>query len=269
MRRISRISNSQHVAAADHDGTVPVEQYAQRRKGLHRFLPRRFSTRKEIALEDLSEKLVPIIATTKFATVIHNIFTPEECANLIAMTEDQGYVEALIHGSAGSEVLRKDIRDCGRCIVDNEDLSNAWFQRVMQALEGNPFKEKLAHARYVGYETGTEDKHLLVCGLNERLRFLRYTPGQHFSRHQDNSFTRGPEFGEREGETSHLTFLLYLDAGGKGGETRFQNGSRWLDVVPRVGSVLIFDHDIYHMAMPVVSGKKYCCRSDFMYTPCS
>jgi len=252
--------------AADHDDQILVGQHAQRRKGLQRFFPRRFSTRKEIVVEDLSEKLVPIIGTMKFATVIHNIFTPEECANLIAMSEDQGYAEALIHGSAGSEVLRKDIRDSGRCIVDDKELSDAWFQRTMQALEGTPLKEKLVHAEYVGYQTGIKDKRLRVCGLNEQLRFLRYIPGQHFSIHQDNSYTRGPEFGEREGETSHLSFLLYLNGDAKGGETRFQSGGRWLDVVPRVGSVLIFDHDIYHMAMPVISGKKYCCRSDFMYT---
>lgn len=243
-----------------------VEQQAQR-KGLHRFFPNRRSTSKaEIVVEDLSEKLVPIIGTTKFATVIHNLFTPEECADFIATTERKGYKEALIHGSAGSEVLRKDIRNSGRCIVDDKELSEAWFQRIMQALDGTPLKEKLIHAKYVGGHNGNEGKKWHVCGLNERLRYLRYFPGQYFSVHQDNSYIRGPEFGEREGETSYLTVLLYLNEVVKGGETRFDSGGRFFDVVPRVGSVLVFDHDIYHRAMPVVSGKKYCCRSDLMYT---
>ncbi|KAL7525387.1 hypothetical protein ACHAXR_000987, partial [Thalassiosira sp. AJA248-18] len=266
--KISPISLSRrHNAAAfaQHDDADAGEQ-KHAPKSLHRFAPKIFSTRK-VRVEDLSEKLVPIIGTAKFATVIHNLFTPEECANLIVMTESEGYEEALVHGAAGSEVLRKDLRNSGRCIMDDDALSSAWFQRVMQALEGTPvLKEKLVHAKYVGDHSQNKEKCLHVCGLNERLRFLRYFPGQYFNVHQDNFYTRGPEFGKREGETSYLTFILYLSDHMKGGETRFEDGGRWLDVVPEVGSVLVFDHDIYHKAMPVVAGKKYCCRSDFMYS---
>lgn len=232
-------------------------------KGLHRFIPKGLSTCRKIKVEDLSEKLVPILGRVKFAFVIHNLFTPEECTDLVAMTESRGYKEALVHGADGKEVVRKDIRNSGRCIVDDTELSDNWFCRVMHALENNPnLMDELVHAKYIGECTQDQEQ---VCGLNERIRFLRYLPGQYFATHQDNAFTRGPEFGERKGETSYLTFLLYLNSDVKGGETRFQSGDRWLDVVPKVGSVLVFDHDISHEAMSVVSGIKYCCRSDFMY----
>mmetsp|Transcript_26390 Transcript_26390/g.45035 ORF Transcript_26390/g.45035 Transcript_26390/m.45035 type:complete len:275 (+) Transcript_26390:86-910(+) len=251
------------------DGQLSVEQ-AINMKGLHRFIPMRRRSAgggAHVVVEDLSEKLLPIIGTVKFATVIHNLFTPEECADLIAISEEKGYDEALVHGSSGGEVLRKDIRDCGRCIVDDMELSSAWFHRIMQALEVYPeVKEKITNARHVGSQSSGNKSKMKVCGLNERLRYLRYLPGQYFAPHQDNSFTRGPESGERCGQRSCLTFLLYLNKDVKGGETRFESGGRILDVAPKVGSVLIFDHDICHRAMPIVSGKKYCCRSDLMYT---
>ena len=70
-----------------------------------------------VVVEDLSEK-----------------FTPEECIDLIARTEKQGYKEALVHEASGSEVLRKDLPNSGRCIIDDTALSGEWYQRVLRAL---------------------------------------------------------------------------------------------------------------------------------------
>ena len=235
-------------------------------KGLHRFVPKVLQHHsKKIEVEDLSEKLMPIVGKNKFAAVIHNLFTSSECADLIAMTEKQGYKEALVHAADGHEVLRKDIRNSGRCIVDDDDLCKVWFERIMNALDSSPtMKEYFIHARHA---VAGEGKHPEVCGLNERLRFLRYGPGQYFNKHQDIFYTRETEFGqEHQGETSYLTFLLYLNEDAKGGETRFDYGDRYLDVVPKVGSALIFDHDLLHAGIPVISGTKYACRSDIMYT---
>ena len=47
-----------------------------------------------------------------------------------------------------------------------------------------------------------------LVGLNERLRFLRYDPGQYFLQHPDGDFRRGPR--ERPREISFITLLLYL-----------------------------------------------------------
>ena len=238
-----------------------------------RFFPKVFRRKKEVAVEDLSEKLVPVIGKAKFAAVIHNLFTHDECDELIDMTEGMGFEDAMIQDADGAEVLEKNVRNCDRRIVDDAGLAGAWFRRVELALEGAPrLKEDLVRAKHVhvaGHHYGDENvRHLRVCGLNERLRFLRYKPGQYFTTHQDLSYRRGPEFGEKSGETSYLTFLLYLNDVTHGGQTRFESGEddRWLDIEPKVGSVLIFDHDILHKAVPVCSGTKYCCRSDLMYT---
>jgi len=91
--------------------------------------------------------------------------------------------------------------------------------------------------------------------------------------HQDIQYTRGPEFGPKAGEASYITVQLYLNDKFKGGATRFLCGSvknpsksRHYDVKPKVGSVLIFDHDILHEGSEVKNGTKYSVRTDIMYT---
>lgn len=77
-------------------------------------------------------------------------------------------------------------------------------------------------------------------------------------------------------ERSYFTLHLYLnDAVGKdgkkqleGGATTFFNGSmtQRIDVTPKVGRVLLFQHRLLiHSGDDVVSGTKYTLRTDIMY----
>eukprot|EP00164_Ancoracysta_twista_P001001 GFYU01001306.1.p1 GENE.GFYU01001306.1~~GFYU01001306.1.p1 ORF type:complete len:134 (-),score=26.15 GFYU01001306.1:23-424(-) len=110
-----------------------------------------------------------------------------------------------------------------------------------------------------------EDKK--VVGLNERMRVLRYDPGEKFEPHYDGSFTRG------NGEKSYITVQLYLsdnseDAGCKGGSTRFfhtKEKGKYIDVVPKPGRVVIFQHRLLHSGEEVRKGRKYTVRTDVMY----
>ena len=233
---------------------------------IHRLIPKLRHRQKNVVVEDLSEALIPIIGNVKFAAVIHNLFSPQECRDLIDITEKRGYTNALIQGPDGNEILRQDIRNSGRCIIDDENLANAWFDRVVQALEGSAIQDKLFDAHWIeNHEDRGRHRSLRAVGLNERLRFLRYHPGQYFEKHKDNSYKRGADFGPKAGEESHLTFILYLNDKMKGGQTRIENDGRLLDIVPETGSVLIFDHDILHEAIAISSGTKYCCRTDVMF----
>ncbi|EED89377.1 predicted protein, partial [Thalassiosira pseudonana CCMP1335] len=184
-----------------------------------------------------------------FAILLDNLLTPEECASLLRRAEDEGFDHALIQGPGGKEILRQDIRACGRCIIDDAALADAVFQRIMNAVQG----------------TDNEYNAVTAVGLNERLRFLKYEPGQFFAPHQDIRYIRGPDSGPRAGETSHITVQIYLNEKCKGGSTRFLCGRRYYDVTPKTGSVLIFDHDLLHEGSKVTSGIKYSVRSDIMY----
>mmetsp|Transcript_13564 Transcript_13564/g.28752 ORF Transcript_13564/g.28752 Transcript_13564/m.28752 type:complete len:261 (-) Transcript_13564:219-1001(-) len=221
---------------------------------------------KEIVVDDLSKQLLPVVGSSRFIVVIHNILSPEECAALVRRAEDEGFDHALVTGAGGKQILRKDIRRCGRCILDDAALADSVYQRILNALRGTELEKKLMTAPWLSIGKD-EAESVTAVGLNERMRFLRYQPGNFFSPHQDIRYTRGPEAGEKQGETSHVTCQLYLNDKFKGGATRFISGTRYYDVAPKAGSVLLFDHDLLHEGAKVTSGKKYSVRSDVMYTP--
>ncbi len=106
---------------------------------------------------------------------------------------------------------------------------------------------------------------------DDRLRFYRYDPGQRFAPHRDGSYFR------KNGDCSQLTFMIYLNDGFEGGDTRFflhHNYSVLFDpdvvpdvsVVPTTGMALCFRHELRHEGACVLRGRKYVLRSDVMYT---
>lgn len=92
------------------------------------------------------------------------------------------------------------------------------------------------------------------AGLNARMRFYRYQHGARFSRHHDLSYESTLR--------SFLTVLIYLNEGMEGGQTHFDGG---LSIEPRLGSCVMFPHELMHQGMPVLSGTKIVLRTDVMY----
>lgn len=235
--------------------------------------------RKETHLQDLSQHLVPIYARAPCAFLIHNLFTSDECAHLIQRAKQIGFEQATVEGPGGDQITRSDIRSCERCIIDDGVLADEIFEKVRGAIRGvEPFEEKVMHAPWVfslncntsahhnnnNIEEGENDR-ITAVGLNERLRFMKYTKGHFFAPHQDIQYTRGSEFGAKAGETSHITVQIYLNDKFKGGTTRFVCEGRYYDVQPRKGSALIFDHNLVHEATLVTRGQKYSVRTDIMF----
>lgn len=180
--------------------------------------------------------------------LIRDFLTPGECLHHIAATEAAGYEDAPINSGGGRMVMRKDVRNNDRVILDDHGLAADLFGRAAPFLP----------ARWFGWQ---------LAGLNERFRFYRYTPGQKFDWHMDGAFVRDT------GEASQLTLLVYLNAGCRGGETLInlrRSGmvrvdDRLLTVVPEEGTALVFRHDVLHTGALVTAGTKYVLRSDVMY----
>jgi predicted 2-oxoglutarate/Fe(II)-dependent dioxygenase YbiX len=194
----------------------------------------------------------------KFAIVIHNVFTPDECEALIARAEENGFDQALVNVGNGRQVAMTDVRNSDRSIIDDPVFAEELWQRIRHATNDDP--------RLMQREG---NKIFNALGLNERLRFLRYDKGNYFASHQDGCYIRGLEAGEeRRGEVSKVTCQLYLNEGFEGGATRFMDwdDSRGIDVVPRTGSVLLFEHPLLHEGSVLLSGRKYAIRTDVMYT---
>ncbi|MBD2517165.1 2OG-Fe(II) oxygenase [Nostoc sp. FACHB-973] len=176
---------------------------------------------------------------------LDNILLPQECTEYINLTESIGYTDAPISTIRGFQ-MRPDIRNNERVIVDTPQRAFDLWQRVSD---------------YIPKTIGRWQ----AVGLNERFRFYRYDPGQRFAIHHDGSYRRP------NGEESLLTFMIYLNEGFEGGETRFHLSPRYYEqlpnitVVPVTGMALCFVHELVHEGVAVVQGRKYVLRSDVMY----
>ena len=175
--------------------------------------------------------------------VIHGFLSGEECAALIQRSESLRYEPGTV-----ADVVIEEVRNNERVIVDDVSLATDFFRRAEPSLPA------------------VIDGHGLV-GFNERWRFYRYGPGQTFKPHRDGSFMRIKSW-----EESQMTFMIYLNDGMVGGETRFFSDMEqafrqrpYLSVQPKRGMALAFIHSIWHEGAMVQSGLKYVLRTDVMY----
>ncbi|UJR30379.1 hypothetical protein I4U23_017914 [Adineta vaga] len=184
--------------------------------------------------------------SNKLTFILMNVFTYDECIEWIKLTENRGYSPALVNIGV-QEILMTDVRNNDRCIIDDENMAQQLFERIKSYLP----------------ETWNDYK---LVGLNERLRFLRYDPGQKFETHMDGSYQRQ----DGSGETSFITIQLYLNEGFIGGETTFvhdYDSSKNVRCIPRTGMVLVFEHRLMHEGSRLRKGRKYTLRTDVMYRP--
>jgi len=215
---------------------------------------------KEIVVEDLSEQLLPILGRKHFAVMLHNVLTSDECSELIDRAEEHGFEDASIYDRR----TNKSHRNCKRFVIDDSNLAENWYDRIITALKGTKLEQKLNTAPWIF--TNNRDKVHTAVSLNERLRLLKYKQGQFFHSHNDAVFVRGPDEGARTGERSALSVHVYLNQKFKGGSTTFRGKGRHLDIKPKTGSILIFEHNILHEGQKVTHGKKYVVRTDIMYS---
>lgn len=109
----------------------------------------------------------------------------------------------------------------------------------------------------------------LPLAINPHWRSCHYRPGQAFPIHQDGVW-HAPD-----GRASRRTFMVYLDdpASFSGGDTLFYDGPPDRLQPPRVvarvrppaGSLIVFDHALWHAGETVVSGHKTVLRSELLY----
>lgn len=169
--------------------------------------------------------------------VIDDVLTTGECAGLIDRIETLGPTVAPITTSHGYE-MRTDIRNNTRVMFDDPAFAAVLFDRIAAHVP----------ATLCGRTP---------VGANERLRCYRYDVDQRFAPHYDGAFARNAH------ERSLLTFMVYLNDGFEGGATRFHDFD--IDVTPKAGMALLFQHLLLHEGCIVTHGVKYALRSDVMY----
>ncbi|KPM42763.1 hypothetical protein AK830_g3826 [Neonectria ditissima] len=248
-------------------------------------------THNDVAIPDTfltSPPAIPITATHvdwaasplpeyqgRTALVLENVLSADECAQLLSLAEDSvpradgesAWRPALISLGPGWEAPAPGYRESDRIIWNQQVVVDRLWERC--ALSGG-LRELLAEVPPQPPMGGGKWE---FWRFNERMRFLKYSPGQYFKPHCD-----GPYWyldGKREFQT-HYTVHLYLndsavnDANSdlKGGATSFLNRklNRRVDVNPKMGSVLIFQHSgLFHEGAEVKEGTKYTMRTDILY----
>ena len=169
---------------------------------------------------------------------IPGFLTHDECEALVRLAESYGFSDAPITTAFGF-VHAPEVRNNTRVMVDD----GAAAARLWEKLRARVGPEARSHGVWQ------------PVGLNERLRFYRYEPGQAFRWHHDGAFRRNDK------EASRLTFIVYLNDDFEGGETEFEETR----VVPERGAALVFSHPMLHQGAEVRRGVKYVLRSDVMF----
>ncbi|KAI1081498.1 hypothetical protein F5B20DRAFT_536226 [Whalleya microplaca] len=221
-----------------------------------------------------------------YAVVLDHVLSPSECAKLIELAESSVLDEekengsswrpALVNIGAGYEVAVLDYRNSDRIIWDQQEVVDRLWARLHTVPQIKDKLSSFSESDLLGSRRHQEagsvwDFHR----LNKRMRFLKYGPGQFFRPHCDGAYG---ETSEGHPVLTHYTVHLYLNdskqevGGGEadlvGGATSFLSSDekRKLDVDPKAGRVLIFQHRrLYHSGDDVKEGTKYTMRTDIMY----
>ncbi|KAE8454398.1 hypothetical protein EG329_000020 [Mollisiaceae sp. DMI_Dod_QoI] len=232
-----------------------------------------------------------------YAVVLDNVLTREECDQLLTYAEmskgahtgeenepaDNGWAPAMVNAGRNAEVLVTHYRNSDRIIWDEQAITKRLWQRVLQ---GEGMKEYFSclygekYAPAIGTFRNGEKWKPTKYGLNERMRFLRYGPGQFFKEHCDGRYET-PDGSQRSFYTFHLYLndsaqALDIKKGSKedtpellhGGATTFHSADlqHRLDVDPKIGRILIFQHRrLFHSGDLVTQGIKYTMRTDLMF----
>lgn len=183
-----------------------------------------------------------------FVRVVDRFLDEAACDALKARITALSPALAPISAAEGM-VVRTDVRNNERALFDDVPLAETLFAAA------RPFLPETL--RGMPRTTDTDGPTWSASGLNERFRGYRYRPGQRFAPHYDGCFARNAE------ERSAITFLIYLDEGFVGGETRILDWS--VTVAPKKGSLFVFDHYVLHEGAVVEAGEKHVLRSDVMY----
>ena len=173
---------------------------------------------------------------TKHSSHIHtidNFIDAERCDEMIEWSEQKGYQKASVTTPSGPRMM-SGARNNDRLIFDYKPLAEELFSTLKVFL---PNVDGLSPIE-----------------LNERFRFYRYDIDQRFKRHRDGRVNI-------RGQESRLTFMIYLNEGFSGGQTRFDE----ITITPRKGMALLFTHELKHESLNITKGLKYVLRSDVFY----
>jgi hypothetical protein len=119
------------------------------------------------------------------ALVLNNVLSPDECRELLSLAEESvprddetqsAWKPALVSGGDGYESRAPGYRESDRIIWDQQTIVDRLWERCLQA---DGLRDLLA---VVPHEPWMKGGQFVFSRLNDRMRFLKYSPGQYFKR---------------------------------------------------------------------------------------
>ena len=173
-----------------------------------------------------------------------DLLGPAECDREIERATKLGFLSQQFRGEERLEVRN-------RASVDDPAAARSLWTRLSDRI---PSLETF-YRDGLRPEPDVPALHTLVAvGLNQRLRYYKYSSGERFAPHVDLSHSD-------DTARSFLTVIFYLNDDFAGGETDFFG----LSVTPKRGAAILFPHELRHEGRPVFNGAKYVLRTDVMY----
>lgn len=177
--------------------------------------------------------------------LIENAFSSHYSDDLLAQVSAQTFEKAKVD-IYGDKKSLEHIRNNMRLEFVDKSLARD-IHTLIQSLEDFPFV--LANESYL-YPSS-------------EFRSYLYEPGQYFKPHRDGASMEN-------NHRSKITCLIYLNDT-QGGETvlmpeGYAQKQSHIKIQPSKGTVLLFEHKIWHEGTPVLSGQKYVIRTNLMYS---
>ncbi|KAF5324832.1 hypothetical protein D9611_004252 [Ephemerocybe angulata] len=219
----------------------------------------------QVVFPPLSEK-VELECTTVMEDqifIVEDFFSPQECKEFVK------FIDSLPLELTPPKKKGEADRVNHRFSVASPSFAQSLHALLTPHLPSFPYPSSVHPKRRISQPDG-EPRH--PHSFNSNIRVYKYTQGQYFGPHYDDSVKDSVT-----GDTSEWTLLVYLtgeEDGVEGGETLFHNEQRGKPkeiITPPLkrGSALLHRHGfecMLHEGSPVLKGTKYVLRSDLMFT---
>ncbi|KAH6919037.1 hypothetical protein BKA70DRAFT_1087672 [Coprinopsis sp. MPI-PUGE-AT-0042] len=194
--------------------------------------------------------------------IVDDFMSPSECKEYIK------FIDSLPLELTPPKKRGEAERVNHRFSVASLNFAQKLHERLTPHLPSFPYPASMSKkAAALAHQEGPR----LPNSFNSNIRVYKYTTGQYFGAHYDDSVKDA-----LTGATSEWTLLVYLtgiEDGVEGGETLFykdQKGKPRETITPPLkrGSALLHRHGhecMLHEGSPVLKGTKYVLRSDLMF----
>ena len=226
----------------------------------------------------LTSQLNPILRSTKSSS-LHNLVLNSSTADFAECTEQKTIkLLASIAERMWDRLNALSETEAGCALLKELRTAPEWSSRDY-------------HVRHLAKGGEPEKMEMRLRAMSDHVRVMRYSApveeaqtGEAPKYDGDGGFPTDPRNAHHDGRNrrpagdSFVTALLYLNGEGEGvgegeplegGHTLFLDGGGQpvARVAPRKGSLLLFDHHLYHRGERVLRGDKLCLRSDLLYLP--